>query len=103
VLQAKSCGEAPLFEPERAPALFFLGVAEFDPVLNPAFSFAQRSERVVEKPAEIARTEPDEPFGDVFRRTGCRVLELVPEATIAHGLPAAFEQREHSDLNASAH
>jgi hypothetical protein len=49
VLQAKRCGEAPLSEPERAPALFFLEVAEFDLVLNPAFSFAQRSERVVEK------------------------------------------------------
>jgi hypothetical protein len=95
VLQAKGCGEAPLSEPERAPALVFLEVAEFDPVLNPAFGFAQRSKRVVEKPAEIARTEPDEPFGNVFRRTGCRVLELVPEATIAHRLPAGFEQGEH--------
>jgi hypothetical protein len=95
VLQAKRSGEAPLSEPERAPALFFLEVAEFDPVLNPAFGFAQRSERVVKKPAEIERTEPDEPFGDVFRRTGCRVLELVPEATIAHRLSAAFKEREH--------
>jgi len=43
VLQAKGCGEAPLSEPERAPALVFLEVAEFDPVLNPAFGFAQRS------------------------------------------------------------
>jgi hypothetical protein len=95
VLQAKRCGEAPLSEPERASALFGLEVAEFDPVLNPAFGFAQRSKRLVEEPAEIARTEPDEPFGDVFRRIGCRVFELVPETTVAHRLLAAFEQREH--------
>jgi hypothetical protein len=51
---------------------------------------------VKHRSAEIARTEPDEPFGDLFRRPACRVLELVAEATIAHGLPAAFEEREHS-------
>ena len=60
MLQAKSCGEAPLSDPERAPGLVFLEVAEFDPVLNPAFGFAQRSKRVVEKPAVIERTEPDD-------------------------------------------
>jgi hypothetical protein len=43
VLQAKRCGEAPLSEPDRAPARCFSEVAECDPVLNRSIGFAQRS------------------------------------------------------------
>ena len=91
VLQAKRCGEAPLSEPERAPALVFVEVAEFDPVLNPAFGFAQRSKCVVEKPAELARTEPDSarrmpggkpPMGR-DPRLGCKLCVQRPTTDLA--------------------